>query len=232
MPGSWQQRIEGDEEAEVPVATRELVEDLDRRCVAVQGDVRSAEDVKAAVDQAVSEFGHIDIVVANARIADKITPFWEISLEDWDGMLATNLTGTWLTCKYIVPHMIEAGRGDSIILISSTVCIKGLAGLAHYSASKFGVRGLAKIFANELGEYGIRVNSIHPGTVDTTMPGTISEMSGLDKDEMTAEFKSLHIFDRLLELRDTSAGVLYLASDDSRNVTGTEQVIDAGWITR
>lgn len=212
--------------------TQRLVEDLDRRCLAVTADVRSDEETKAAVDRAVAEFGHIDIVVANAGIADKITPFWEISREDWDGLLAVNLTGVWLTCKYTAQQMIRQGTGGSMILISSIAGIKGLGGLAHYNAAKFAVRGLAKTFANELGPYNIRVNSIHPGTVDTPMIDAIAEMMGSTKDEMLPGFTAMQIFNRPLEPADISAGVLWLASDDSRNVTGLELVIDAGWITK
>ncbi len=212
--------------------TSRLVKDLGRRCLAIAADVRSDEDMKAAVDQAMSEFGRLDIVVANAGIADKISPFWEITREDWDGLLAINLTGVWLTCKYVAPRMIDQGTGGSIILMSSVAGIKGLAGLAHYNASKFAVRGLAKTFANELGEHGIRVNSIHPGTVDTPMIDGIADMSGATKDEMLSAFSALHIFKEPLETRDTAAGVLWLASDDSRGVTGLELVIDGGWITK
>ena len=212
--------------------TVRLVEDLDRRCVAVTADVRSDEQVKSAVERAVSEFGHIDIVVANAGIADKTTPFWEITREDWDGLLAVNLTGVWQTCKYTAQQLIRQGTGGSMILISSVAGIKGLAGLAHYNAAKFGVRGLAKTFANELGEFGIRVNSIHPGTVDTPMIDAIASMSGATKEQLMPGFLQLQIFQQPLEPRDTSAGVVWLASDDSRYVTGLELVIDGGWITK
>ena len=110
--------------------------------------------------------------------------------------------------------------------------IKGLGYLAHYNASKFAVRGLAKTNANELGEHGIRVSSIHPGTVDTPMIDGIAEMSGATKDEMLQAFTALHIFGQPLEARDISAGILWLASDDSRGATGLELVIDGGWITK
>jgi SDR family mycofactocin-dependent oxidoreductase len=212
--------------------TSRLVEDLDRRCLAITADVSSDDDMKAALERAVSEFGRLDVVVANAGIADKIAPFWEITREDWDGLLAINLTGVWLTCKYAAPRMIAQGSGGSIILMSSVAGIKGLAGLAHYNASKFAVRGLAKTFANELGEHGIRVNSIHPGTVDTPMIDAIADMSGATKDEMLKAFTALHIFGQPLEARDISAGILWLASDDSRGATGLELVIDGGWITK
>ncbi len=94
------------------------------------------------------------------------------------------------------------------------------------------MRGLAKTFANELGEHGIRVNSIHPGTVDTPMIDAIADMSGATKDEMLKAFTALHIFGKPLESRDISAGILWLASDDSRGITGLELVIDGGWIVK
>lgn len=222
-----------------PVSTAEdlketvrQVEALGRKALFLDADVRSDKEVKEAVDATVKQFGHIDVVVANAGICDKITNFWEISRENWDGLLAVNLTGVFLTCKYTAPHMIQRGKGGSIILISSIAGIKGLAGLAHYNAAKFAVRGLAKTFANELGAHGIRVNSIHPGSIDTPMLDAIAEMSGAPKDSLLAGFTSSQIFDTLLDPKDISAGVLWLASDDSRYVTGLELVIDGGWIVK
>jgi SDR family mycofactocin-dependent oxidoreductase len=221
-----------------PVATKaeldetvKQVEALGREALGLVANVREDDEVKAAVDATIKQFGHIDIVVANAGIADKITPFWEITRENWDGMIANNLTSVWLTCKYTAPHLM-AQKSGSIILISSIAGIKGLAGLAHYNASKFAVRGLAKTFANELGEFGIRVNSIHPGTVDTPMVDAIAEMVGTPKEAMIGGFVGLQIFQMMLDPKDISAGVLYLASDDSRYVTGLELVIDGGWITK
>jgi SDR family mycofactocin-dependent oxidoreductase len=221
-----------------PVATKadldetvKQVKALGRKAIGLVANVRKDDEVKAAVDATIKEFGHIDVVVANAGIADKITPFWEIAREDWDGLIANNLTGVWLTCKYTAPHLM-AQKSGSIILISSVAGIKGLGGLAHYNASKFAVRGLAKTFANELGEFGIRVNSIHPGTIDTPMIDAIAEMMGAPKEAMIGGFLGLQIFQTMLDPKDISAGVLWLASDDARFVTGLELVIDGGWIAK
>ncbi len=221
-----------------PVATQADLDETVRQIEALGGkvlglvaDVRREEEVESAVNKTIQEFGHIDVVVANAGVADQITPFWEISRENWEGLLAVNLTGVWLTCKYTAPHLI-AQKGGSMILISSVAGIKGMGGLAHYNASKFAVRGLAKTFANELGQFGIRVNSIHPGVIDSPMIDAITQMSGAPKEAMMQAFLSLQIFQTMLDPKDTSAGVMWLASDDSRYVTGVELAIDGGLLTK
>lgn len=221
-----------------PVATQadldetvKQVKALGRKAIGIAADVRKDDEVEAAANKTIKELGHIDIVVANAGICDAITPFWEITRANWDGLLAINLTGVWLTCKYTAPHLI-AQKSGSMILISSVAGIKGLGGIAHYNAAKWAVRGLAKTFANELGQFGIRVNSIHPGTIDTPMIDAIAEMSGAPKESFVQQFAGLQIFPQPGESKDTSAGVLWLASDDTRFVTGLELVIDGGFATK
>jgi len=151
--------------------TVSLVEALDRRIVARQADVRNYGALEAAFDAGIAELGRIDIVVANAgiiRLASEADPVTE-----WNDILGTNLTGVWNTCRIAIPLMIEAGRGGSIVMTSSTAGLKApatmLAGGQAYSAAKHGLVGLMRTFASELAKHSIRVNTVHPTGVATGM---------------------------------------------------------------
>jgi SDR family mycofactocin-dependent oxidoreductase len=207
--------------------TVELIKAVGGRVLPVIGDVRDSTSLDRAAADAVGEFGHIDVVVANAGILtwDR---FWEISDEDWEATIDVNLTGVWRTMKAVTPLMIEGGIGGSIIATSSVAGIKSLPGQAHYSASKHGVVGLVKSAAIELGRYGIRVNSIHPWGVNTDMlidPG-ISRI--LESDPAFLPSYSCMLENPVAEPSDISDAVLWLASDLSRFVTGAQIPIDMG----
>lgn len=207
------------------------VRELGGQIIGLKADVRSDDEVKAAVDQTIKEFGHIDIVVANAGIIHKSQPFWEISVEDWQRVQDINLTGVWRTCKYTAPYLV-AQRSGSVILIGSEASVRGCASLASYSASKMGVRGLMLTFAQELSPYDIRVNGVYPGYVYTPMTRDHLEMSGLDVEESLKTLPNDQLFPRFMEPKDISAGVLWLASDESRFVTGHGLLIDGGWAAK
>ena len=145
--------------------TAKAVEELDRRVLTVQADVRSQTQLDHAVRRGLAEFGQIDILVANAGIYG-ITPFWEITDAEWDNMIATNLSGVWRSAKAVAPHMIERGSG-SIIMTSSVNGLEPGANYAHYVSAKHGVLGLMRTVALELAPKGIRCNAICPGSVDT-----------------------------------------------------------------
>jgi SDR family mycofactocin-dependent oxidoreductase len=153
--------------------TVRLVEGEGRKIVAKEVDVRDADGQQRVVAEAVEQFGRLDIVVANAGVLNW-GRLWEISPQQWQETLDTNLTGVWNTVRAVVPPMIEAGNGGSIITISSAAGIKAVPGCGHYSATKFGVVGLTNSLAVELGEYGIRVNSVHPYGTDTPMGNDVS----------------------------------------------------------
>jgi len=211
------------------------VEDLDQRIVARKADVRDLAQVEAVVEEGISEFGRIDIVCANAGIFT-LGPAHELSRSDWDDVIGTNLTGVWKTCRAVIPHMIERGEGGSIIITSSTAGIKGYANTAHYTASKHAVVGLARSMANELAPYMIRVNTVHPTSVDTPM--IQNEMTyGLfrpdlehpTRDDAREAFQALNALPiPWVEARDISNAVLWLASDEARYVTGIMVPVDAG----
>jgi SDR family mycofactocin-dependent oxidoreductase len=207
--------------------TVKAVEALDRRIVATQADVRDAQALKKAVGDGVAQFGRLDIVVANAGICI-VQPWDEVTPATWQDTLDTNLTGVWNTIVAAAPHLI-AVNGGSIICTSSTAGIKGLPFLAAYVAAKHGVVGIAKTMANELAKHSIRVNTVHPTGVNTVMGtsmGGVESLLGREPNLGPIFMNTLPV--EITEPRDISNAVLFLASDESRYVTGLEFTVDAG----
>jgi SDR family mycofactocin-dependent oxidoreductase len=214
--------------------TAKLVEELDRRCIARTADVRDLSALQAVVDEGVGEFGRLDVVCANAGIVS-MGLVHEMDERIWQDMIDINLTGMWKTARAAVPKMIEAGNGGSIILTSSMAGVAALAGLGHYVAAKHGVVGLMRALSLELAPHGIRSNSIHPTTVDTPMvnsPTGYSMFTGIeDATREDAAAAMVHINALKVpwvQAIDISNMVLFLASDESRYITGTTQLVDAG----
>jgi SDR family mycofactocin-dependent oxidoreductase len=207
--------------------TVKQIEALDRRVVARKADVRDPAALKAALDDGVAELGRLDIVCANAGICT-VQAWDEVSPQVWQDTLDTNLTGVWNTMVAAAPHLIASG-GGSIICTSSTAGIKGLPFLAPYVAAKHGVVGIARSMANELAKHKIRVNTVHPTGVDTPM---LAGLGGLDplitrEPELGSIFVNTFPIE-VVEARDISNAVLFLASDEARYVTGLEFTVDAG----
>jgi len=178
-------------------------------------DVTDPDQWDGAVEAAVQGFGRLDALVNNAGIV-KMAPLRGSSLSDWQRVLDVNLTGAYLGMRAVIEPMI-AGGGGSIVNISS---VEGLAGSAHlhsYVAAKFGLRGITKSGAAELAQYGIRVNSIHPGLVHTPM-----------SEGVTQEFMAPIPMRRGALPAEVSAFVLFLVSDESAYATGAEFVVDGG----
>jgi SDR family mycofactocin-dependent oxidoreductase len=207
--------------------TVKAVEALDRRIVATVADVRDAGALKAAVDDGAAQLGRLDIVSANAGICT-IQSWDEVTPQAWQDTLDTNLTGVWNTMVVSVPHLIAAG-GGSIICTSSTAGIKGLPYLAPYVAAKHGVVGIARTMANELARHSIRVNTVHPTGVDTPMGtglGGLEPLINRDPNLGPIYMNTLPV--EIVDPRDISNAVLFLASDEARYVTGLEFTVDAG----
>ena len=215
--------------------TVKQVEHLDRRIVAHKADVRDLAALEAVVAEGVSEFGRLDIVVANAGIAS-FGPAWELSEQVWQEMIDINLTGAWKTVRAAVPTLLEQGTGGSIILTSSVAGLTAFPNTAHYTAAKHGITGLMRTLAVELARYRIRVNSVHPTTVDTPMINNepvyslfLGGRQGVTRAEAEVEFAAVNAMPiAWVDPIDISNAVLWLASDEARYVTGTTQVIDAG----
>jgi (+)-trans-carveol dehydrogenase len=227
---------------EYPLATAEdlertaqAVEDLDRRVVAVQADVRDLASLERALSLGVAELGRLDIVAANAGIlsSGSLAELGELA---WREMIDVNLSGVWRTCKAAIPYLIEGGRGGSIVLTSSVAGLKSYPNLAHYVAAKHGVTGLARALAVELAPHRIRVNSVHPTQVDTDMiqNDVMYRLFRPDLDSPgRADFAEASRATGLLpvdwvEAADVSSALLFLASDDARYITGIALPVDAG----
>jgi 3alpha(or 20beta)-hydroxysteroid dehydrogenase len=200
---------------------------LDERCCRyVHHDVTSEADWAAAVATALDTFGRLDVLVNNAgvlafaRIAD-------MPLAEFRRVLEVNAVGCWLGMKAVIEPMKAAG-GGSIINISSVEGFTGAAGLSAYSASKFAVRGMTKAAAQELGQFGIRVNSVHPGGVLTSM--TLGQAATADPAEAGAFLKAMPLA-RFARPAEISGLVAYLASDESSYSTGSEFVADGGLLS-
>ncbi|OZD15106.1 SDR family mycofactocin-dependent oxidoreductase [Rhodococcus sp. 06-156-3C] len=215
--------------------TAAQVEALDRRIFARRADVRDLDQLQAVFDEGVAELGRVDIVVANAGIATYGLS-WELTSQQWKDMIDVNLTGVFHTAKVAIPSLIEAGNGGSIVFTSSIGGLKGIQHVAHYVAAKHGIVGLMRTMANELGQYKIRVNTVHPTNVDTIMiqnPGTYSMFAPGDpeptQDKAMAGFMSLNTLPvPWIDPVDISNAVLYLSSDEGRYVTGVTLPVDAG----
>jgi SDR family mycofactocin-dependent oxidoreductase len=208
--------------------TTALCESAGARVSAHRGDVRSYDEVATAVRQGTEALGRLDIVVANAAIA-AWGRLWEISSDQWNAVVDTNLTGVWHTLKASIPAMIDGGRGGSIVTISSVAGLKSLPGQAHYSASKHAVVGLTRSVAIELAPYGIRANSLHPWAVQTPMAedSTLSELLQAHPDYLVS-FGQVLRQPNIAAPRDIADAMLWLASDESKTVTGIALPVDLG----
>lgn len=212
------------------------VEALDRRIVATKADVRSLAQVKAAADAGVAQLGRLDVVIANAGVSTAMGPTESLTEEAFVDMIDINLNGVWRTCVAAIPHLKAGGRGGSVIMTSSVAGLSALANLGHYVAAKHGVVGLMRTLALELAPDNIRVNSIHPTTVDTPMVNNEAtfKLFRPDLDNPTVEdfVEAAKVMNALpigwVEAVDISNAMVWLASDEARYVTGVTLPVDAG----
>jgi len=217
------------------------VEALDRRIVARQADVRDYAALKSALDEGVAQLGRLDIVCSNAGIAS-FGSADELDETTWRDMIDINLTGMWHTCKAAIPHLVEGGRGGSIVITSSDAGLKGFPNLAHYVSAKHGVVGLMRTLALELAPHMIRVNSLHPTSVNTDMiqNAPTYELFAPDlaekdrtKERLTERFQAMNALPiPWVEPVDISNAVLFLASEEARYITGVTLPVDAGFMVK
>ena len=191
-------------------------------CVYVHLDVTSEDDWRKAVETAVSEYGKVDVLVNNAGIIES-GRVEEVTVEQWDAVLDVNAKGVFLGTKAVIAEMRKAG-GGSIINISSTSGIVGSVNSTAYNASKGAVRLLTKSTALQYGKEGIRANSIHPGPIDTDMMQRVWQHPLRSREETEARIP----LGRVGDVADVSYAALFLASDESKFMTGSEMVIDGG----
>lgn len=215
--------------------TAHLVEQAGGRIVTDIVDVRDADALRVAVDRGVEQFGALDIVCATAGITSRGAAV-ELPEAAWRTMLDINLTGVWNTCTAAVPHLIDRGAG-SVVLISSIAGLRGLVGVAHYTAAKHGVVGLMRSLAHDLAPHNVRVNCVHPTNVDTPLIQNDSVRSGfrpdLDRPATRDEFAAAATPMNMLAIPwvhpvDVANASLFLASDEARYITAITLPVDAG----
>ena len=202
-----------------------------RRSAAVTADVSVADEVEAMVGRVADELGSLDVMVANAGIA-QVAPILELTPEDFDNVMAVNGRGVFLCYQAAARQMIRQGTGGKIIGAASIAAHKGFALLGHYSASKWAVRGLTQASAQEWAQHGITVNAYCPGIVGTAMWDLIdermAEIEGWQKGEALQTYSRLAALGRVEEPEDVARFVSYLASPDSDFMTGQSVIIDGG----
>ncbi|MGW0810024.1 glucose 1-dehydrogenase [Nonomuraea sp. NPDC002799] len=191
----------------------------------VHHDVTSLADWGRAVSAATELFGKLDVLINNAGIL-KFRRIDDMSPEDFDRVIDVNLKGSWLGIKSVIEPMKAAGRG-AIVNISSIEGFVGAEGLSAYSASKFGLRGITKSAARELARFKIRVNSVHPGAINTSMAMDPDMMNEIDAETF---LKSM-VIKRFAKPVEVSHVVAFLASDRASYCTGSEVMVDGGLLT-
>jgi SDR family mycofactocin-dependent oxidoreductase len=215
-------------------ATVKLVEDTGSRIVAKQGDVRDRTSLFSALQAGLDQFGRLDIVVANAGIAPM-----QSGDDGWHDVIDVNLTGVYNTIKVAIPTMVSQGTGGSIVLISSSAGLAGVAspdaGSVGYAAAKHGVVGLMRVYANLLARESIRVNSIHPSGVETPMINNEFTREWLAKmaaatDTPGAMGNAMPV--EVLQAEDIANAVAWLVSDQARYITGVTLPVDAGFLNK
>lgn len=212
--------------------TVRLVESLGQRCLGVQTDARDLPGLQALADRVVSEFGTVDILLVNHGIWTVAPNTWALEERDWQESIDVLLTGAWKVAKAFAPKMIDGAKGGAIVLTGSTMSVSPQPSAVAYTAAKHGLIGLMKVLAMELGPHQIRVNVVSPGGVQTPLvtEGTTAEVAKQFQPQWWDAVKS-----RLMlpvdgqSAQSVSNAVLWLVSDDSAYVTGTNLMIDAGW---
>ncbi|MFT8665160.1 MAG: SDR family NAD(P)-dependent oxidoreductase [Acetobacter orientalis] len=204
----------------------ELVQTLNANgtnAIGVAGDVASEADIKRLIQEAVSTFGGIDILVANAGIIPE-ADLASATADLWDHTMAVDGRGMFLSCKYAAAEMVKAGRG-AIVCLSSISAFAGQKGQAVYGPAKFVASGLTKHLAIDLADKGVRVNAVAPGTIDTPA------VAGLGK-EGIEKVVSLHPLGRMGKPEEVANAILFLASDEASFITGAVLPVDGGYLAQ
>ena len=200
----------------------EEIREAGGEAISMAQDVTNEDVWKQVMATTVETYGRLDVLVNNAGIA-VLKPLDQLSLEDFNRQISVNLTSVFLGCKYAAAEMRKSG-GGSLINLSSVAGLVGISTCVAYGASKGGVRLMSKSLAVELGKYGIRSNSVHPGVIWTNMQSGAGNGTRENADTLAAGIP----LGRVGEPRDIANCILYLASDESDYVTGAEFTVDAG----
>jgi NAD(P)-dependent dehydrogenase (short-subunit alcohol dehydrogenase family) len=214
--------------AETMANAVESIKKLGRKAVGIKCDVRKAADVEAMVDQVLKEFGKVDILINNAGNSSMIA-IAEMDEETWDEVIDTHLKGTFLCCKYVLPHMIQQHSGK-VVNISSVGGMHGFGMGGHYCAAKHGIIGLTKSIAMEVADHGVNANVVCPGTVWTDMMKGIAEYFGMEENMAKEQFFARYLIkDPEITPDDIGKAILWLVTEDTRCITGNIITVDGGW---
>lgn len=200
------------------------------QALALAADVADEDSVAHAIAQAETHFGQIDVMFNNAGIGGLDATAVQMTAQQWDEMIAINLRGVFLSCKYGVPALIRAGGGAIVNMGSSTGRHDTIPGSSAYMASKAGVEAFSKSLALQVARQGIRVNTICPGIIQTNL--SVGQKTGVSPDAFFARFAARIPLGRVGQPEDVAAVVAFLASNQARQITGTSLLIDGGQTMR
>jgi NAD(P)-dependent dehydrogenase (short-subunit alcohol dehydrogenase family) len=205
-----------------------------RRALPVTVDLRDHGSLAAAVDATRDELGPIDLAVANSGVAGPTTPIWQVTSEEWAETLDVNVTGAFLTCREVIPDMIERGRG-SIVVIGSMTGKRPLQHRSPYAASKAALIGLVRTAASDVGPHGVRINLVSPGPIEGERLDRVFEEQarsrGITVEQARQEFADVSPLRRNVEADDVASAVLFLLSDEARSITGEDLNVSSGVVT-
>jgi len=213
----------GDLDAQHAEATAAAIRQRGGEAVAMQLDVADPKSVEGFVAGAEKAFGRLDVLVNSAGIRE-IMPVLELSFEEWNRVIAVNLSGTFLASQAFGRRLVAAGRPGRIVNLASTLGLMAAPQRAAYVASKHAVVGLTKQMAMELGDKGIRVNAVAPGVVRTPL----TERYFQDPD-MAETIRGIHALGRWAEPKEIAAAILFLAAEECGFMTGSILAVDGGW---
>ena len=203
--------------------TVRAIEALGRKAVALELDVRDQASIERVIRDAVAAFGQLDVLVNNAGVPSHNKPAEEITREDWDGLMAINLTGVFFMSQAMGRYLLEAKRPGAIICLSSTHGIAALPGASAYSVSKAGVSHICRVLAAEWSRYGIRVNAIGPGATETK-----TRIPRLAIPEVRERMLARIPMGRFGNAEEMGAAIRYLASPEAAYITGQTLYLDGG----
>ncbi|GII58377.1 beta-ketoacyl-ACP reductase [Planotetraspora thailandica] len=214
-------------------ATAKSIDPTGESVVPVACDNTDEQAVAALAATTIERFGRIDVLVNNTGIPGPTTPLWEYSQAEWRETIDTNLTGTFLCCRAVLPTMIEQ-RSGSIVTVGSATGKRPNAGRAAYAASKTGLIGLTRTLALEAGPYGVRVNLVSPGAVDSDrfrrVIETMAATRGVTSEEFLREAVSGSALGRLVQAADVAGTIIFLAGDAAASITGEDINVSAGLV--
>jgi NAD(P)-dependent dehydrogenase (short-subunit alcohol dehydrogenase family) len=211
--------------------TLRLIDDGKDRAQIMKVDVTDSAGVRTMVEETIDKHGRIDVVIANAGVV-RVGAVEDFPDDDYDLLIDVNLKGTYYTCKHVIPHL-KRQKSGSIITLASVAAHIGQVNHANYCSTKAGILGFTRALALDLAPHGIRVNSVSPGATDTPM--LVSDVKkqarerGVDFEVVKKEFEEEGVMGRWATPEEVANGILFLASDESTYMTGSDLCIDGGW---